>query len=140
MQTAVHSEIFRATTTASRDEVWAALTATGSPLTYLYGLTAECDWLPGATLTLARDEHQLTGEVLAADRSRRLSYTLGDRPGEASAYVTWELSTLGNATLIRLTVDEPWPADGESDDLEASWLPVLSGLVTQLGVHPGTAG
>jgi len=35
---------------------------------------------------------------------------------------------------------EPWPLAGETEGLEATWLVVLSGLVTQLGVHPGTTG
>ena len=37
-------------------------------------------------------------------------------------------------------VGEPWPLAGETEAPEATWLVVLSGLVTQLGVHPGTTG
>lgn len=133
------SELFRAITAASPDDVWAALTATGSPLGFLYGLTAESSWRPGATLTLALDRWRVVGEVLVADRPRRLSYTLGDHPGEPSVYITWELRPLDDATIVRLAVDEPWPLADTADDLEAAWLPVLSGLVTQLGAHPGTA-
>jgi hypothetical protein len=133
------SELFRAITTASPDDVWAALTATGCPLSFLYGLTAESDWQPGATLTMTLDQWRLVGEVLVADRPRRLCYALGDRPGEPSVYVTWELRPLEDATVIRLSVDEPWTLTDNTDDLEAIWLPVLSGLVTQLGLHPGTA-
>jgi hypothetical protein len=44
------------------------------------------------------------------------------------------------ATIVRLIIYEPWPPADDTDDLEARWLPVLSGLVTQLGVYPGTAG
>ena len=35
---------------------------------------------------------------------------------------------------------EPWPPAGETEGLEAAWVVVLSGLVTQLGVDPGTTG
>ena len=35
---------------------------------------------------------------------------------------------------------EPWPPAGETTGLGATWLVVPSGLVTQLGVHPGTTG
>lgn len=135
---ALTSELFRAITTASPDDVWAALTATGSSLGYLYGMTAESDWQAGATLTLALDRWHLVGDILVADRPRRLCYALGDRPGEPSVYVTWELRPLDDATVIRLTVDEPWPLTEDTDDLEAAWLPVLSGLVTQLGAYRGT--
>jgi uncharacterized protein YndB with AHSA1/START domain len=125
---ALTSELFRAITAAPPDQVWAALTATGCPLGYLYGLTAESDWQPGATLTMTLGRWRLSGEVLVADRPRRLSYTLG----EQAIYVTWELRSVDEGTVIRLTVDEPWPLAEEVDDVEAAWLPVLSGLVTQL--------
>jgi uncharacterized protein YndB with AHSA1/START domain len=125
---ALTSELFRAITTAPPEQVWAALTVTGCPLGYLYGLTAESDWLPGSTLSLTLGRWRLVGEVLIADRPRRLSYTLG----EQEMYVTWELRPVDDGTVIRLTVDEPWPLVEDADDLEAAWLPVLSGLVAQL--------
>lgn len=134
------SELFRAITTASPPDVWAALTATGSPLGYLYGLTAESGWQPGAMLTMTLDRWRLAGEVLGADCPRRLCYTLGDHPGKPSVYVTWELRPVADGTVVQLAVDEPWPVAGDADDLETAWLPVLCGLVTTLGVHPGTAG
>ncbi len=127
------SELFRTVTSANPKVVWDALTATGSPLGYLYGMTAESDWQPGATLTMTLDDQwRLTDEVLVAERPRRLSYTLGDRPGEPAVYVSWELRAIGDATIIRLYVDEPLPQADVTDDLEAAWLPVLSGLVTCL--------
>jgi hypothetical protein len=130
------SDVFRAITTAAPDDVWAALAATGSPLGYLHGLTAQSDWRPGSTLTMALDRWCLVGDVLAADRPRRLCYALGDRPGEPSVYVTWELRPLDAGTVVRLTVDEPWPLTADCADLEAAWLPVLAGLVAQLDGHP----
>jgi uncharacterized protein YndB with AHSA1/START domain len=127
------SELFRVVTRAKPEVIWDALTATGSPLGYLYGMTAESDWQPGATLTMTLDgQWRLTGEVLVAEPARRLSYTLGDRPGEPSVYVSWELRAIDDATIIRLYVDEPLPQADVTDDLEAAWLPVLSALVARL--------
>jgi uncharacterized protein YndB with AHSA1/START domain len=127
------SELFRIVTRAKPEVIWDALTATGSPLGYLYGMTAESDWQPGATLMMTLDDRwRLTGEVLVAEPPRRLSYTLGDRLGEPSVYVSWELRAIDDATIIRLYVDEPLPQADVTDDLEAAWLPVLSGLVTRL--------
>jgi uncharacterized protein YndB with AHSA1/START domain len=133
------SEQFHAITSANPECVWHALTATGVPLDYLHGMTADTYWQPGARLTLAlAGQWRLTGEVLAAEWPRRLSYTLDDPPGLPSVYVTWELHGTSDWTIIRLNVDEPWPLAGSSEDLESAWLPVLSGLVKHLERGPSS--
>jgi uncharacterized protein YndB with AHSA1/START domain len=133
------SEQFHAITSANPECVWNALTATGVPLDYLHGMTVDTDWQPGARVTLALTGHwRLTGEVLAADRPRRLSYTLEDPPGSPTVYVTWELHPTGDGTIIRLNVDEPWPLADSREDLESVWLPVLSGLVKHLERGPSS--
>jgi uncharacterized protein YndB with AHSA1/START domain len=133
------SEQFHAITSATPERAWNALTATGFPLDYLHGMTVDTDWQPGATVTMAlTDQWRLTGEVLAAERPRRLSCTLEDPPGSPSVYITWELRRTGDGTIIRLNVDEPWPLAGSSEDLESAWLPVLSGLVKHLERGPSS--
>ena len=88
---------------------------------------------PEASVTMTQgDQARLTGDVLVAERPRRLSYTLGDHPGQPSVYVNWELRALGDATIVRLYVDEPWPDADPTHDLEAAWLPVLYDLVAYL--------
>jgi uncharacterized protein YndB with AHSA1/START domain len=127
------SEQFRAITSADPRCIWNALTATGLPLDYLYGMTVESDWRPGGSVTMAlADQWRLTGRVLSAEQPRRLSFTLDDPPGTPSVYVTWELRSADGATIIRLYVDEPWPLVNGTDDLEITWLPVLSGLIKHL--------
>jgi len=131
------SEQFHAITSASPECVWNALTATGVPLDYLHGMTVDTDWQPGASLTLTlAGQWRLTGQVLAAERPHRVSYTLDDPPGSPSVYVTWELHSTGDGTIIRLNVDEPWPFADSTEDLESAWLPVLSGLVKHLERGP----
>ena len=133
------SEQFRAITSANPQRVWDALTATGVPLDYLHGMTADTDWQPGARVTLAlTGQWRLTGEVLAAERPHRLSYTLEDPPGSPAVYVTWELRRTGEGTIIRLNVDEPWPFKSSNEDLESAWLSVLSGLVNHLERGPAS--
>ena len=133
------SEQFHAITSASPECVWNALTATGVPLDYLHGMTVDTDWQPGAKVTMAlTDQWRLTGEVLAAERPRRLSYTLDDPPGSPSVYITWELRRTGDETIIYLNVDEPWPLAGSSEDLENAWLSVLAGLVNHLERSPSS--
>jgi uncharacterized protein YndB with AHSA1/START domain len=127
------SEQLQIITSADPERVWRALTATGSPLDYLHGMTVESDWRPGASVTMTVTGHwRLTGEVLAAEPPRGLSYTLDDPPGAPAVYVTWELRRVDDGTIIRLHVDEPWPVAGDTDDLETAWLPVLSGLARHL--------
>jgi uncharacterized protein YndB with AHSA1/START domain len=133
------SEQFHAITSAKPECVWDALTATGVPLDYVHGMTVESDWQPGATVTMALTGHwRLTGQVLAAKRPCRLSYTLDDPPGSPSVYVTWEVHATCEGTVIRLNVDEPWPLAGSSEDLESAWLPVLSILVKHLEQGPSS--
>ena len=133
------SEQFHAITSANPECVWDALTATGLPLDYLHGMTVDTDWQPGARVTMAlSDPWRLSGEVLAAERPDRLSYTLDDPPGSPSVYVTWELRRTDDGTIIRLDVDEPGPPVGSTEDLESAWLPVLSGLVKHLEQGPAS--
>jgi uncharacterized protein YndB with AHSA1/START domain len=127
------SELLRTLVRKKPERVWDALTVTGIPLGYLYGMTVESDWRSGTSVTMTLgDQARLTGDVLVAERPRRLSYTLGDRSGQPSVYVNWELRALGDATIVRLYVDEPWPDADPTDDLEAAWLPVLYDLVAYL--------
>ena len=127
------TELLRTLVRKKPERVWDALTATGIPLGYLYGMTVESDWRPGTNVTVTLgNQARLTGDVLVADRPRRLSYTLGDRSGQPSVYVNWELRALGDATIVRLYVDEPWPDADPTGDLEAAWLPVLYDLVAYL--------
>ena len=133
------SEQFHAITSANPECVWDALTATGVPLDYLHGMTVDTDWQPGARVTRAlADQWRLTGEVLAAERPHRLSYTLDDPPGSPSVYVTWQLRGTSDGTIIHLNVDEPWPLASSTEDLESAWLPVLSGLVKHLERGPSS--
>jgi len=133
------SEQFHTISSATPECVWNALTATGVPLDYLHGMTADTDWQPGAKVTLAlTGQWRLTGQVLAAEPPHRLSYTLDDPPGSPFVYVTWELRSTSDGTIIRLNVDEPSPLPGNTEDFESAWLPVLSGLVKHLERGPSS--
>jgi uncharacterized protein YndB with AHSA1/START domain len=126
------SELFHAITRASPECVWNELTNTGSPADWLFGMTVESNWQPGAAITMTvLGDWCLTGEILAVDPPGLLCYTLGDQPGEPSVYIKWEIRGTPGGTFIRLYVDEPWSRD-EADLLEAAWVPVLSRLVANL--------
>jgi uncharacterized protein YndB with AHSA1/START domain len=118
------SVVLTALIEAPPERVWYALTATGTPLPYLHGLTVESDWQPGSTVTMRLDDNWaphvevLCGEVLAAAAPRRLSYTLGECPADPfvppdpSVYVTWQLRFGEGSTVVHLFADEPAPYAG----------------------------
>ncbi len=106
----ITTQLFRFATDAGPDRVWAALTTTG----YLYGLAPSSAWRPGAPIVFAGEEGGLSGdgaglsgEVLAAEEPRRLSYSLRAGDGQPETYVTWEVVADGAGSVVLLVVDEP---------------------------------
>lgn len=135
------SVVLTALSEAQPERVWEALTTTRTPLSFLHDLIVDTDWQPGSTVSMrvegvpsgvAPQTGILYGEVLAAERPRLLSYTLGERPGETSTYVTWQLSSREGSTIVRLFADEPGPCAGSPDELELIWLRIVTGLVRYL--------
>ena len=62
----LHTEVFSTITGADAEKVWEALTATGRPIDFLYGITFRGPWRQGSTIVASIGEQfQLTGEVLA---------------------------------------------------------------------------
>ena len=70
------SEQFHAITSASPECVWNALTATGVPLDYLYGMTVDTDWQPGAKAPASRIRHHT--------RKRAVKRTVGTTPTQSA--------------------------------------------------------
>jgi hypothetical protein len=127
------TELFRTLTDAGTDGVWDALAPACKGSAYLYGMAVESEWTPGSTIKLGPEcGPTLTGVVLAADRPRLLSYTLGDTAEKPLVYVTWELRADPAGTVVRLYVDEVDPVRGSAEELESVWLPVLTSLRLQL--------
>jgi uncharacterized protein YndB with AHSA1/START domain len=136
----LHTKVFSTITGADSEKVWEALTATGRPIDFLYGMTFRGQWRQGATIVASIGEQfQLTGEVLAVERPHRLSYTLVDNEMDPSVFVTWEIVEHAGVTTIRLTVDEPRPTKGTDCELAEAWLPVLLGLSDHLGGGPANS-
>jgi hypothetical protein len=133
------TEVFRSLICAEPGQVWDELTATGRPLEWLYGMVVESPWRSGATIGVGIDERcSLVGEVLTVDRPHRLSYTLGETLTDPSVFITWELAGDNDATIVRLTVDEPQPHGDATREMELAWLPAIHRLTALLG-DPATA-
>ena len=127
------SKVFRTITIASTEQVWSALTATGRPLEHLCGLVAWSEWRVGSTVSFGSERYpgvgRIVGEVLAIEEGRRLSYSLGDEPGYAVSYLTWEIAPHTCGAVIQLTVDEP---DTTPDEIDECWRPVIRVLTANL--------
>ena len=115
----IATRLFRFTTGAPPDRVWAALTT--AP--YLFGLAPSSEWRPGAAITFAGEGATLSGDVLAAQEPHRLSYSLRAGDGQPDTYVTWEILVDGAGSVVLLFVDEP----GEAE-VEPAWLEVVARL------------
>ncbi len=130
----IASEVFRFATDAGPDRVWAALTRPELTPRYLYGLVASSEWRPGTAVVFAGEGVTLSGEVLAAEAPRRLSYSVHAGDGQPETYVTWEIVGDGSGSVVRLYVDEP----GEPDagvETESAWLRVVAGLESVLATN-----
>lgn len=141
LNSALTSVVLTALTDARPEQVWDALTTTGTPLAFFHDLIVETDWRPGSALSMrvagvGRSElaaiGTIYGDVLTADKPHRLSYTLGDSPADPSVYVTWQLWWRENSTIVRLFVDEPGPYAGTPDELELIWLRIMTALIKHL--------
>ncbi|MGH9265930.1 MAG: SRPBCC domain-containing protein [Acidimicrobiales bacterium] len=143
----IATQLFRFATRAHPEQVWVALTRPSLTATYLYGLAAHSDWRPGSPITFTGGGGSaVTGEVLAAEAPRRLSYSLAAGDGQPATYVTWEITEDAGLTLVRLYVDEPGASTrpGGDTEMEATWLRAVARLESVLasvgaGRAPGGA-
>ncbi len=112
-------------TVASPSRVWLALTDETQTPEYLYGLALSSEWSADAFITTAsiQDLPGLTGQVLCAWPTRRLSYLLC-APNGPPVYLTWLIRPGPGGSICSLRIDE---TDGpiDSDEVEDTWLPVL---------------
>lgn len=107
---------FNLKTSARPAQVWEAVTRPELIARYLYGLRLESDWLPGSKVT-----GDLSGDVLAAEEGKRLSFTVAaPGAGQPETYVTWEIED----GLVRLSIDE----NDDDPESEAAWSVALDAL------------
>jgi uncharacterized protein YndB with AHSA1/START domain len=121
---------------ASPDVVFAALTSCLRTAEFHLGLALTSSWEPLAAIRVRPADSDdevagLSGQVLAVQVDRLLSYVLDEVSG-AATYLTWTLRPTSGGTVIRLRVDETDAYDGCEEDLEDIWLPVLERLVVML--------
>jgi uncharacterized protein YndB with AHSA1/START domain len=121
------------------EKLWEALTNPEFTQQYWGGRRVQSDWTVGASIkhTKADGAVELRGEVLEADRPRRLSYTFltaaGDKvPDEAATRVTFEISVAFGVTKLTIVHDGFAPESKLLGEITNGWQAILSSLKTLL--------
>jgi uncharacterized protein YndB with AHSA1/START domain len=123
----------------SPEKLWDALTQGEFTKTYWYGRRIESDWQPGSKVLFHDGDSQAvtdSGEVLACDPPKRLSYTFRNEFDEAArqqgySRVTFVLEP-HNGTVKLTLVHDQVPSQDVADGWREGWSPILSSLKTYL--------
>jgi uncharacterized protein YndB with AHSA1/START domain len=135
---------------ATAEEVWQALTDPDFTQRYWGGTRVVSDWKVGSRVGLwLGDQEGDTGEVLAFDPPRRLSYGWKvHHPGyehEAASRVTFEITPVGEQVQLKLVHDDFEPGSKVLEAVSTGW-PMLmaslksmleTGRVLTMGLKPG---
>lgn len=113
-------------------------------LRYYCGNAIESDWRPGSTYQMAVDgDLQIEGEVVQADRPRRLVKTLhaawdDEVKADAPSRVTWEIEE-ADPGVCKVTLVHDGLVAGSStlERVSGGWPYILSGLRTLLETGTG---
>jgi uncharacterized protein YndB with AHSA1/START domain len=120
------------------EKLWEALTSSAFTRQYWFDTEVRSDWKVGSPFALVMGGKVTdTGEILEADRPRRLSYTfkhelMEEMRNEAATKIVFTLAPFGN--LVKLTVTHEGFAAGSKllDGISKGWAAILSGLKSLL--------
>jgi uncharacterized protein YndB with AHSA1/START domain len=120
------------------EKLWEALTNSEFTRRYWFNTEVKSDWKVGSPFALVMDGKTTdTGEILEADRPRRLAYTFKheldeEMRKEPPTKVTFTIQPFGN--LVKLTVTHEDFIEGSKllDGISKGWPAILSGLKTML--------
>lgn len=118
---------------ASRAQVWEALTDPGIVAKYLFGTKLETTWEPGSPIRWSGEfggkQYDDHGEVLVVrpEEELQVTHVSGDDLPEHQHTVTWQLRDEGDHTHVRLEQDNNASED-ERSRAESTWGTVLANL------------
>jgi uncharacterized protein YndB with AHSA1/START domain len=120
------------------EKLWEALTSSEFSKRYWFGTEVRSDWKVGSPFALVTDgKTSDTGEILEADRPRRLSYTFKhqlfeEMRDEPATRVVFIIEPLGN--IVKLTVTHDGFVEGSKllGAVSNGWPAILSGLKSLL--------
>ena len=120
------------------EKLWEALTSSEFSKRYWFGTELRSDWKVGSPLALVMDGTTTdTGEILEADRPRRLSYSFkheldDEMRNERPSRVVFNLEPHGK--FVKLTLTHEGFAEGSKmlDDVSKGWPAIMSSLKSLL--------
>jgi uncharacterized protein YndB with AHSA1/START domain len=122
----------------SPEKIWEALTSSEFSRRYWFGIEVVSDWTVGSSLKLVMDgETTDDGEILEAEKPRRLSYTFHHILSEAArnerpSRVTFVLEPHGKLVKLTLTHQDFVPESVVLDGISKGWPAILSSLKSML--------
>src|SRR3954447_11509302 len=125
------------------EKLWEALTSSEFSRRYWFGTELRSDWKGGSPLALVMNGTATdTGEILEADRPRRLSYTFHHVTSEAArrerpSKVVFNLEPHGKLVKLTLTHEDFEAGSKLLDGISKGWPAILSSLKSLL--ESGTA-
>jgi uncharacterized protein YndB with AHSA1/START domain len=125
------------------EKLWEALTSSEFSKRYWFGTELRSDWKVGSPLALVMNGTATdTGEILEADRPRRLSYTFHHVTSEAArrerpSKVVFNLEPHGKLVKLTLTHEGFEAGSVILDGISKGWPAILSSLKSLL--ESGTA-
>jgi uncharacterized protein YndB with AHSA1/START domain len=125
------------------EKLWEALTSSEFSKRYWFGTELRSDWKVGSPLALVMNGTATdNGEILEADRPRRLSYTFHHVTGEAArkerpSKVVFNLEPHGKLVKLTLTHEDFEAGSKLLDGISKGWPAILSSLKSLL--ESGTA-
>jgi uncharacterized protein YndB with AHSA1/START domain len=125
------------------EKLWQALTSSEFSKRYWFGTELRSDWKVGSPLALVMNGTTTdTGQILEADRPRRLSYTFHHVTSEAArrerpSKVVFHLEPYGKLVKLTLTHEDFEAGSRLLDGISKGWPAILSSLKSLL--ESGTA-
>jgi uncharacterized protein YndB with AHSA1/START domain len=148
-ETQTTTQVYEVFIKATPDQIWDAITKPEFTAQYFYGSVIDSTLEPGTPwLGWSSDRSQqfVDGEVLAADRPRKLSHTWRalydeEMAAEPHSRVSWEIEPQdGGFTKLTVVHDRLEESPKTALNVAGGWSFVLSGLKTLLETGKPLAG
>ncbi|WP_024507457.1 SRPBCC family protein [Bradyrhizobium sp. ARR65] len=120
------------------EQLWDALTSSEFTRRYWFGAEVRSDWKVGSSFALIMDGQTTDeGEILEADRPRRLAYTFKhvlkeDLRKEPASKVVFTIEPHGKVTKLTLTHEGFTEGSKFLDGISKGWPAILSNLKSLL--------